>query len=239
MTTQEVTTKDMLTHLQKIRETHGEETYEETRRDIARAMILKDNGDKFISNAFPDYDLDELRAEAEANQKVAVEAVGGDPDKDTPPEQMMMNMMRASIPNLKNQAQYNLFMGAFDGLRGYLNAVFGDDIAGANKARDALDQALDMAPKLQAIASKLSEMPEELRSKAAEAFTEAPKEFHEFDVQKRLLMELKGIDARSTLNVWYRDNKEAMDKIVDQRLRDDLLDSIRKKRNTLDAQEAD
>lgn len=235
--TMEVSLSAMVAQLQKIREEQGEEAYNTARRDIAVALITKPNGDKFISQAFPDLDHDELRAQAEADQEALKQAMGGGGDGATP-EQMMLNMMRAQIPNLQNQAQFNLFMGAFDGLRAYLNACFGNDAASAAKARVALNQALDMAPKLHEIAEKIQEMPEALRSEASKAFESPPKEFHEYDMQKQLLTELATLNERSALNVWYRDNREKIDQVVDQRLRNELLDSIRRKRNALDAEEA-
>lgn len=233
--TVEVSLDTMLAQLHQIREDHGEETYEATRRDIALAMVLKPNGEAFVSKAFPDYNIEELKAEAEQNRKKVEETItGGDA---ATPEQMMLNMMRAQVPNLQNQAQFNLLMGAFDGVRAYLNACFGGDTAGAASARIKLNQALDMAPKLNEIAEKLSEMPEALRSEAAKAFTDPPKEFHEYDTQQQLLAELTTIKDRASLNTWWSANRQTIDKVVDQRLRNELLDSVRKLRNELDAKE--
>jgi len=91
----------LLAQLEQIRKQHGDEAYEQARRGFAKSVILKNNGDKFVSNAFPDMDLDELRREAEAEQTVATGT----------PEQTMLAMLRQQVPNIKNQIQFNTFSG--------------------------------------------------------------------------------------------------------------------------------
>lgn len=215
----------LVSHLNRIREEHGEEAYHKARRGFALGLILKPNGDKFISNAFPDFDLDELRMEAESQQATAEKAT---------PEEMMVGMLRQQVPNIKTQAQLNTFMACFEALRACLNHYFGRNPEGAEKAREALNKALDLAAGMPEIEDQLAEMPDDIKSDAAKAFSSPPKEFHEHDKQRALLVELAGILARDELEKWYHKNRQGIDEISDQRLRNELFDAIRLKRKELE-----
>lgn len=224
MTTAQVNIEQLVAHLNRIREVHGDDAYNEARRGFAVNLILKPNGDKFIGKAFPDLDLDELRKEAEAQQATAEKAG---------PEEMMMGMLRQQVPNIKTQAQLNTFMACFDALRTCINHYFGRSPKEAQTAREALGKALDMAAKMPEIEDQLAEMPEDVKSAEAKAFTSEPKEFHEYDKQRRLLAEADATTSRGGLDEWYGKNRDTMDEIVDQRLRNELFDAIRAKRKEL------
>lgn len=220
---------EMLTEqLERIRSQLGDEAYEQARRGFAKSVILKDNGDKFIANAFPDMDIDELRKEAEADQAV-------NPASSGTPEQVMMEMLRKQVPNIRTQAQFNTFMACFDALRTCLNAYFGRNPETAERAREALNKALDMAAKMPEMEDQLAQMPDDAKSDAAKAFTTEPKEFHEYDKQRKLLVELGNIGTRAALDEWYATNRQTMDDIIDQRMRNELFDAIRDKRKELES----
>lgn len=225
MTTATVSIEQLVTQLNRIREEHGEEAYDKARHGFALGIILKPNGDKFLTKAFPDMDLDALRKEAEASQRAVESAT---------PEEMMMGMLRQQIPNLKTQAQLNTFTACFDALRTCLNAYFGRNNETAERARGALNKALDMAAELPKIEDQLAEMPDHLKSDTAKAFTSEPKEFHEHDKQRALLVELAGVIDRNELEKWYHTNRQTIDAVSDQRLRNELFDSIRLKRKELE-----
>jgi hypothetical protein len=225
MSTASLSTEQLVTQLNRIREEHGEEAYQQARRGFAKGVILKPNGDKFITNAFPDMDLDELRKEAESEQATAAKAS---------PEEAMMGMIQQQIPNIKTQAQLNTFMAAMDALRTCVNNYFGRDPEAADRARQALNKALDMAAKMPEIEDQLAEMPDDIKSDEAKAFTAEPKEFHEHDKQRALVVELAGITDRDELERWYATNRQTIDEVSDQRLRNELFDSIRLKRKELD-----
>jgi hypothetical protein len=214
--------EQLITHLNQIRERHGEEAFQQARRGFAVTLILKPNGDKFVSKAFPDLDLDDLRKEAEAQQTAAI--------GQTSPEELLMGMLRQQVPNIKTQAHYNTFMACFDALRTCLNNYFGHNPEAAGKAREALYKALDMAAKLPEIEDQLAEIPDNLKSKEAKAFTSEPREFHEYDKQRTLMAQLSGISDLDTLERWYAENRQTMDEITDKRLRNELFDSVREKR---------
>jgi hypothetical protein len=224
MTTATMNIETLLQQLEKIRENHGDEAYEQARRGFAKSLILKPNGDEFIKRAFPDLDLDALRKEAEAEQQAVAQAS---------PEEQMLAMIRQQVPNIKSQAQFNMFMGCFDALRATLNHYFGRNPDGAQRAREALNKALDMAAKMPELEDQVAEMPAEMRSEAARSFTEPPKEFHEHDKQRALLIKVAGFTDLGELDGWYTEHRQEIDEVVDQRLRNELFDAIRAKRREL------
>ena len=218
---------EMLTEqLEKIRSQLGDEAYEQARRGFAKSVILKENGEKFIANAFPDMDVEALRKEVEAEGASNPHPAGS-------PEAMLMEMMRKQVPNIRTQAHFNTFMACFDALRTCLNAYFGRDRTMGDKAREALNKALDMAARMPEMEDQLAQMPDGAKSDAAKAFTTEPKEFHEYDRQRKLMVELVGIADKAKLEQWYAANRQTMDDIVDQRLRNELFDAIRDKRKEL------
>lgn len=222
----------LLAQLEKIKETHGEEAFQSARRDLAVSLVAKTNGETFIRNAFPDMDIDELKKQAEADKSVTDAAPAQSP------ESMMLNMVRAQVPNLKTQAEFNYFMAAFDALRLTINCYLGREYDRAEKGREALNGALDTLKVIKDTAEKLEEIPEDQRSEVAKEFAAPAKELHEHDDQRRLLVELAAIDNGPALNEWYDTNRDALDGIVSQRLRNQLFDEIRRKRNEYKAKEA-
>lgn len=149
------------------------------------------------------------------------------------PDNLFLEAIKASVPNLKTQAQFNSFMAAFDALRMTLNCTFGGDGAGAEKGKDALLQALDVAEKITSICDRLREVPDASTSPEAAQFTAPPKEFHEHDVQKRLLLELERVRDYDEMCDWYERSKPRRDAVVSPLLRNVLMDAIRDKRTLL------
>jgi hypothetical protein len=147
----------------------------------------------------------------------------------------MLQMLRAQVPNLKTQAQFNVFMACFDALRGTVNGYFGGEMASAEMARDALNQALDLAKGLSEMATKLDEVPDEVKSETAKEFDTPAKELHEYDEARALMTELESQGDAASLQRWYDSNRQRLDRIVSQGLRNELFDAIRAKRNTLGA----
>lgn len=220
-----MTTEMLLGQLERIREEKGEVAFNAARRGLALDLILKPNGDKFIQNAFPDMDLEELKAEAEK----------GKPATPASPEEMMLQMLKAQMPNLTTQGHYDTFMATFDVLRKTLNAYFGGNKAGGDNAREQLNKALDMAAKLPEMVEQFAEMDDDEKSEAAKAFTAPATELHEYDTQKRLLLELAAIESSDELEAWYATNRETLDSIVSKKARDEMFDAIRARRKALKA----
>lgn len=147
---------------------------------------------------------------------------------------MMAEALRAQMPSLKTQAQFTAFMISFDTFRHLMDAIFSGDKQREEKAREAFDKSLEAAKSVTDLGNKFQEVPPEHRSKASEAFTAPPAEFHEYDVQKKLLLELEGLNTLEALNDWYQKTRGERDRVVSQPLRNALIDSIRSKRLALE-----
>lgn len=216
-------TIDMLHgQLDRIRKEKGEDAYNLARRGFALDLVLKPNGEAFIKNAFPDMDIEELKAEAQKQPPAAAS-----------PEEAMIQMLKAQMPNLTTQGHYDTFVQAFDALRKTLNAYFGDNKAGGDHAREQLTKVLDMAIKIPEMAQQFAEMSDDEKSDKAKAFTKPATELHEYDTQKQLLLELTAIETSEALEKWYATKREAIDSVVSKRARDEVFDAIRAKRNAL------
>lgn len=216
--------------LLKIRDQQGEEVYQKARHDIALSVILKPNGEAFVHNAFPDLDIEALKQEAAKRIEEAHESQG----PSMAPEHVMLRLLQQQVPSIRTQGHFNLFAMAFDALRTTLDGYFSGDFERATRGREALNKALDMSKQAKDIIERLEEIPPEQRSKEASATVAPPKEFHEYDAQRQLLVELDGLTTREALNEWYGRTKSSRDLVVSQQLRNELLDRIRAKRKEFD-----
>lgn len=216
---------DLMSHFEKIRKEQGEEAYQKARKDFAVAMVMKDRGEEYVKNAFPDLNIEALREEART--KFPQPPGGGTP------EEAVLHAMRQQIPNMKTQAQFNIFMASFDAMRHTLNAAFGTDKTGFEKGKEAVIKALNSAFTISEVVEKLKENPEAATSKVAAEFKDPPKEFAEYDVQRGLLAEVPGLETLAELNRWYEKNKPQIDRVVSQTLRNELFDAIRAKKAAL------
>lgn len=225
--THKVQSEDLRAHFDKVRTSQGEEAYQEARKNFALGMILKDQGEEFLKNLFPDLDLGPIREEAQAKTKTPP------PQPGVNAHEVMLNAIRGQIPNLKTQAQFTLFMRAFDALRLTLNAAFGLDKEAYEKGKQALGLILDSAFSMSEVVEKLAENPDAATSAAAAEFKNPPKEFTEYDTQKSLLLELGMLKTAEELQRWYDNNRSRMDGVVSQTLRNELFDAIRVKKAAL------
>ena len=135
------------------------------------------------------------------------------------------------MPNLKTQAQFDLFMRGFDALQLCLNAVYGRDETTAAQARKALDQILELAPQLAEISEKLEGTPE---ATSNSAFTGAPKEFSESEKADRLLADLESLKTRDSLIQWYRETEGTRNELITQSVRNRVFDAIRAHKKALE-----
>lgn len=226
----ELNVQQIQEQLQKLKAEHGEQVYLQARRDLALSLVLQPKGEEFIANAFPDLDVEELKAEAQKR----LEAL---PEGPATPEQVMLRLLQAQVPSIKTQGHFNLFTAAFDAMRTCLDGYFSGDMEKAKRAREALNKTLDTAADLKGILEKLEEIPDDVRSKQATEFLEPPKEFHEYDTQRQLLVELGAIQTKLELTQWYERTKPLRDRVTSQKLRNELMDKIRARRIELDAKE--
>lgn len=146
---------------------------------------------------------------------------------------VMAEALKQSMPNLKTQGQFTAFMLAFDSFRLLCDSVCSRDKEMETQARVAFEKAIDAVRTSTELTGKFEEIPEENRGSASNPFTQPPAEFHEYDIQKKLLGELNFIVSIEALNEWYLQTKSDRDRVVSQTLRNVLLDSIRRRRETL------
>jgi len=231
MTDYNISVDMLVEQLERIRSTHGEEAYARARYNIAMGMILKPNGEEFLSKAFPDLDLNAVRQEALAQ-------VNTDVPEDA--DQAFIHMVRQQLPSIKTQAHFNLFAAAFDALRTCLDGYFTGNLETAEAARKALNLALDTATSVHDIAQQLHDLADDMEelSPQAREYVDPPKQIHEYDEQRRLLIEVAGIKTTEALTQWYNLNKAGMDKIVGKALRNELFDAIRSRKRELTQAEA-
>lgn len=227
----------MLAQLEKVKKEHGEAAYTLACEGLAMSLISKPRGEEYIKKVLPHLDVEVIRQKAE-QQKAAH---GGKEDPVAAaadsPQEVMNDALRQNIPNLKTQAQFNVFTTAFDALRLHLNAVFGGETEAAATTRKALNTTLDMAVQATEMAAKLADDPEAVVSDEAKEHVAPPTEFMEYDVQKQLLVELHKLTSVSDLNRWYEERKPTLDKVKSQSLRNALFDGIRQRKAALAAKE--
>jgi len=216
--------------LLKIKHTQGEEAYNKAVQNIAERFLGSKEGEELLRRAFPDFDFAAMRGEQSSKT-------------DSPPmpefgqnaqERQMLRMLAEQIPNMKTQAQLTVFMAAFDALRLILDGYFGGNLEQATQARNALDQALDMGRQTFEISSKVSEVSDATKSDTAKSFEQLqPTAVHEYDFVKAYIVKINNMTSHSELSEWYAENRTALDKILDPKLRNSVFDTIRAKQRTL------
>jgi hypothetical protein len=139
--------------------------------------------------------------------------------------------LQEQMPGIKSQAQLDAFLASLEALKVTVNAIHSGDKDAEAKGREALSKALDAVSKATQITEKLREVPEAATSKESEAFKVPPKEFEESDIYRGLLSELEDIRRLDVLNAWYQANRQRIDQVVSQNLRDALFDAIREKKH--------
>jgi len=208
-------------YLLQFRQTHGGDAWKaEVKRLALQGIKTSPKHEEFWKDLTKDFDWlnwDTLKQEA----------FGLSPTS-------MVDLLKAQMPGIKSQAQYNAVVGAFDAIRFVLNAILTVDKNKETEARRALEMALDATTKATELTLKLEGMSEATNSKLADVFKKSPIEFHEYDIQRKLLAELERISNLNDLNNWYIRTREQRDQVITQDLRDILMDSIRAKKNALE-----
>ena len=146
---------------------------------------------------------------------------------------IMAQALKQSMPHLNTQAQSTAFMISFDSFRLLCDAIFSGDPASEASTREIFDKSLDQMRTATVLTEKFKEIPEEERGPAANQFVNPPTEFGEYDLQKKLMVDLTVITTTDELNSWYAETKEDREKVVSQSLRNILFDAIRDKKAVL------
>lgn len=223
---------DVMEPLNKIREEQGEEAWRKACYHIAKQLFQQGpKGAAFARVTFPDVDFEAMASEISAASK--------EPEPHTSTltaeeaADMMVEAMRATMPRLRTQAQFDAFMMAFDALRMTANAIFEGDTIKATQGEEAIHTALGALRQATDMSAKLRDVPEAATSKAANAFKQPPAQFEERDAQKRLLSELERVLTLGDLEFWYERNRSDLDRVVSPALRNPLFDTIRAKKLSL------
>lgn len=230
----EIKVDQIADHLKKLKETQGEDAYFQAVGALARKVLESDNGMAFVENLadkLGETGLDLEQLQAEAQQAKASRAATPETDSETvDTNEVFIKALQEQMPNLKTQAHFDLTQSAFQALQICLNAYFGGDHVSAKQSRDGLNKLLDLAAQVKDIDDKLKEEPAATSNKN---FKQAPKEYSERDKVDAFLSDLDEIESSNRLNQWYSANREGIDEIVSQDLRNKLFDKIRQKKKDL------
>jgi hypothetical protein len=139
--------------------------------------------------------------------------------------------LQEQMPEIKSQAQLDAFLTSLGALKSTVSAILSGDKEAEARGREALSKSLEAVAKATQITEKLREVPEAATSKEAEAFKSPPKEFSEGEVYQGLMSELEDIRRPDLLSTWYQSNRQRIDQVVSQGLRDTLFDAIREKKH--------
>lgn len=145
-------------------------------------------------------------------------------------QNLFAEALKTQLPGLKNQAQLNAFMASFEAYREVMNSILDGNHEKETAAREALATSFEVVRKATDISNMLKDVPEAAASKASEDFRAEPKQWSEYDVQRKLLSELAGLKTAQDLNDWYKTNRKRIDTVTAVTLRNPLLDEIREKK---------
>lgn len=225
---------DLFARFQRIRQTEGEEAFEKAVREYAEKAL--EDGDEVISKfagaAYEAYQA-EAKAYREAQASRQAERAQRAAQVQAPPANLdpaLVEALRAALPNLRSQAQWNAFVSGFEALRGAMEAIFRQDSEEERKAREALTSALDAARHMTDMTTRLRDVPESAQSPLAEEFRRPPRQFGEADTQVKLMSELTRIGSIGELTRWWLENRKRIDEIVTPGLRNSLMDAVRDKK---------
>jgi hypothetical protein len=209
-------------YLQGFKEANGEEAWKAEITRLARQGIqTSPKHAAFWKRLTADFEwLDWEALEATAGEGVT-------------PDLMMAEILKRQMPGIQSQAQYDAVAGALDAARLVLNGILEGKADQEAESRRALETAFEAVKAATTATRRLEEVPEAATSEASKAFKEEPAQFTELEDQRRLLAELDAITGQAALTDWYNATKPRRDKVVTQSLRNELLDAIRAKKNTL------
>jgi hypothetical protein len=220
----------VVAHLRKVQTEHGDESFHTSLKGLFRGLIGKPGGEQYIERLLEEFgvttiDLGTLKAEAKSTVAAVTSNVPPQPSLD-----VVRHAIEQEMPNCKTQAQFDLVIEAWGALRIHLNSVYGFDQETANKALDGLHQLLSLAPKITALQERLQSSPEATTNRD---YVDEPKQLTEHHKQQTLLAELRDISDWTKLQAWYDNTKSIRDSIVNQALRNELLDAVREKKHSV------
>lgn len=229
----EINLQQMVETLQRLRTEHGDEDFQRALQGLFRDLLWKDGGEAYIERLLDalgrpaGIDLGALKVEGPVRQ--ATPPAPSPAGKESPAA-IVEAAIKQAVPNCKTQAHFDLILNAWQAMQTYLNAAYGFDRETADKARAGLNRLLDLAPELAATHQKLEDNPEATTNPD---FVEPPKQTTEFQTLGDLLLELNEVASADALREWYERSKPRLNRIVSQKFRDEIFDSIRAKKRAL------
>lgn len=148
-------------------------------------------------------------------------------------DRLLTEVMRATMPNLKTQAQFDGFLIAFDALRMTVNGIYEQNGKKTADGKEALAKALDALTKITEVSEKLREVPEAATSAASEVFKNPPAQFGEDESLRVLLDALSRLESLEALDAWYMACRAQIHRVVTPSLRNQLFDAIRERKVAL------
>ena len=228
-------TATVIDHLKNYRARHGDEAWRQEVTRLATAAIRQSPKHEAFWKGIcegKDYywvDWDEMLRLAKYTDPVSNDPASPSPDM----QEQMLEAMKAQLPGLKTQAQLTAFMGCFEALQLTLNAIFEGDESQVEVGQKAINLALEVAVQATVISKQLEESPEAATSEAAEEFKTPALNTLEYDVQRKLMVELEAIEKLADLVAWYERTADDRNRITSQNLRNPLLDAIRQKKRAI------
>jgi len=205
----------ILSNLESTRNRYGDAAYIRAVEQAVKEVFRNGQEDlkAIVKETFGDI-VDIARLERETLKTPAVDL-----------KQAMAQQLKQQMPGLQTQAQFDVFMAAFDALRLYMGNVFsGQPYA---QAKEALLKSLDVAVDATKLSEKLGHVPEASTNPEADKYKNPPKEFGETEHFQSLMTDLDSIRSREQLNQWYSATKAQREMIVSSSLRNQLFDNIR------------
>jgi len=230
--------QEKIKEFQRIREVEGEEAFQKAVNDYAKD-VLENQGPGAVQGMMETFFSEFQTKQAEYEEKAKKNAAQTDSrPTGTPPippmDEGFLKAVQQSMPALKSQAQFNVFMSAFEALRGVMQSIFVGNLAAAERFKEVLSQSFEAAEKATELTEKLQEVPEAATSKLSQEYKEPPRQFTEYDAQRQLMTELEAIQSLQELTSWWNQNRRRIDEVRSPMLRNPLIDAVRSKKSTLE-----
>lgn len=231
---------EKLKELNKLRQEKGDAAFEEAVRSYAEEVVEGNGGVDFsgaIGEMLQGFTKDRedyekaAKARAEAQNKKAEEMRSW--GSEFTGNQEFLGAIKQSLPAMRSQVQFNVFMAGFDAYRGVLNSIFAKDARAEAEFRDALHKSFEVARQTTDLTERLTDVPEAAGSKLADEYRTPPRQFGEYDVQRSLLTELESLSDLDALTRWWAENRKRIDEVVSPNLRNPLIDAVREKKKKL------
>jgi hypothetical protein len=207
----QVSKEEIRQHFAQILETEGDAAYEASRRAFVRMSVKGPNLDpklvSYFMDTFPDLDVEE------EVRKAAIER------------------MQQYVPNLKTQAQYDLYAVAHEAFACVFNSYYGGMFEQGLQARAALNKALDALSDLISIERAVTEESPDPHTSSSKTVESPLEEI----VLGSLLQELSTVTSNEDLIRWWQTRRGQIESLVAHKAQ--LSDAVLAKQRSFRAPE--